>query len=184
MSTPTLLTRSADTTTEVNVKRRTLRVIANDDTLDRHGTVIQPRGIGLDSYRAQGGPILFDHGHDPNRGAMPVGNGEVELGTYKGKDAVIATVSLWDDEFSEKLWRAYSKGLMRSWSVGMVAISQSPPTKDEVRSRPELEGCSTIYRRSDLLEINCDGGRLQHIRLDAGGCQEPGFPGISSIAPG
>ena len=69
MSTPTLLTGSAGLAAEVNVKRRTARVIANDDTLDRHGTVIQPRGIGLDSYRRHEGGPIFDHGHDPNRGA-------------------------------------------------------------------------------------------------------------------
>lgn len=146
---------------EVDKKRRTIRAIVNDDSVDRYGTIIWPDGIDTIPYMNTGGPVLHEHGRSAERGTFPVGN-TVEIGPIRrgGRSAMTALVRFWEadggDEFPERLWRAYSTKRMRSFSVNVRPFPQhtSPPTRDELRARPDAESCSMIFRSSELLELS------------------------------
>jgi hypothetical protein len=58
------------------------------------------------------------------------------------------------DEFSSQLFEAYKDGTLRGWSIKAGVHAASPPTTEEIRSRPELQDCETIYRKWDLIEFS------------------------------
>ena len=56
---------------------------ANANTVDRMKERIDPKGWELDNYKKN--PImLFDHGHDPQFGSLPVGSVSVVEADEKG----------------------------------------------------------------------------------------------------
>lgn len=155
--------RAVEGATEVNRKTRTIRAVINDDSVDRYGTVIDPAGIDTSNYMAAGGPVLTEHGKGQH-GPEQIGNATaIERGKLKGRSVLVADVKFWESgptELPEKLWRRYSAREMRSWSVNVRALDHSPPTPSEIRSRPDLADCSTIFRRTEMLElsaVSCGG---------------------------
>lgn len=119
--------------------------------VDRHRTIIDPKGIDLASYRSN--PIvLWEHGRDPQRGMMPVGR---NLWIKTDGDRLIAKTVFRDDDYSQELFKAYQDGDLRGWSVNVLAHEASPPSREEIRATPDLaERCDLIYRRTELAEYS------------------------------
>ena len=157
----------------VDDSRRTIRARIGSACVDRYRTVIDPMGIQLGDY-GRNPVVLWEHGRDPARGSMPIGKC-THIGAVVGPNGpeMVAEVSFFrDDEFAETLWRRYRDGDMRAWSVNVVPYPAdcSPPTRSEVKARPELAECEMMYRRSGLAEFSAVsvGGNAEALTLDGG----------------
>ncbi len=142
--------------TEIDRKKGTLRAVVSDDSLDRHGTILDPEGIEWDDYMRAGGPILFEHGLC-QRGRLPIGNCEnLERTNFKGRRSILAQIRLDDDdEFTRKIKRKYFAQTMRGWSVRGLPLDFSRPDERERRARPDDWGkAEMIYRRWSLCEVS------------------------------
>jgi hypothetical protein len=144
---------------EVDRGRRTIRHIVGTPAVDSHGTVINPDGMSLDRWAKSGGPVPWMHGLDPIRGMVPVATSlETVRGTFKGQSVIIGTTRFHDDDaFSEQLWKLYRDQRLRGWSLRFNPRPGGfgPPTKEEIRQRPELASFADEYRES--------GGRRGYI---------------------
>src|ERR1700761_4333928 len=112
--------------------------------IDRHNTVIEPKGIALESYR-KNPVVLWEHGRDPARGMLPVGRNQW---IKSDGDKLIAKTVFRDDPYANELFRAYQDGDLSGWSVNVLSHEASPPTSEEMRSNPTLGRCEMIYRRT------------------------------------
>lgn len=146
---------------DVNPRDRSLVAKINTGEVDRFNTVIDARGIGLTNYR-NNPVVLWEHGRDPMRGAMPVGRNEwIKAVIGPTGPELIAKTYMYPrgkkgDEFTERLFECYKDGDMRAFSVNVVPdmTRSSPPTYEEVRERPELAKCEMMYRGGDLAEYS------------------------------
>jgi hypothetical protein len=151
MAEPETFIRSYEATID-DVKPGERSVVAkiNTSEVDRYRTVIEPMGAKLDGYRRN--PIvLWEHGLDPQRGTMPVGRNEWIKQSQRG---MVAKTQFKDDDYSRELFKCYQEGWLRGWSVRMVNPSYSAPTRDEIRSRPELKDCDLVFRTWELGEYS------------------------------
>jgi hypothetical protein len=160
---------------DVNPRERTMVAKINTGSLDRYRTVIDPRGIDRTNY-TRNPVVLWEHGQDPARGAMPIGrNSSIRPAIGPDGPELIAKTQFFEkgkkgDDFTERLWECYRDGDMRAWSVNIIPSPEgcSSPTKDEIRERPELADCWMMYRRSDLAEYSAVavGGNAEALTCD------------------
>jgi hypothetical protein len=149
-------------TDDVNVKKRSVVAKINTAALDRFRTVIEPKGVDLSNYN-QNRVVLWEHGMDPTRGAMPVGRNSwirPAIGPH-GPELIAEThfhskESGKGDDFTEQLFECYRSGDLKGFSVRVVPTGNcSPPTSEEIRNRPELADCYMCYRSTELAEYSC-----------------------------
>lgn len=153
---------------DVNNADRSITAKINDFSLDRYASVIDARGADLKGF-LRSPVVLWEHGKDTvNRGPLPVGKNlwiRVDRGT---NPKIIARTQFKKDDFSMMLYDAYSNRDMSSWSVSLLPLEFGAPTKEEVRSRPELSNCDVVYRTWELLEYSACaiGGNSTCITMD------------------
>ncbi len=123
----------------------------NSAAVDRLRTVIDPMG-GDTSHFNKTRSVLWNHGQDAIRGAVPVGSGWVKV--RKAERDIIGKTSFAKDEFSQLLFEGYRDETIRGWSIKAAVLESSPPTKEEIRNRPEMEDCEMVYRKWDLIEYS------------------------------
>ncbi len=138
------------TVDDVKPGERSVVAKINSRAIDRHRTIIEPKGIELANYRANP-VVLWEHGKDPARGTMPVGRNQW---IKSSGDHLVAKTVFRDDDYSKELFRAYQEGDLRGWSVNVLSHDASPPTREEMRALPDLERCDLIYRRTELAEYS------------------------------
>jgi hypothetical protein len=155
----------------VDAGNRTITCRIGSQALDRYRTVIAPDGIELGDY-GRNPVILWEHGQDPTRGALPVGKC-TSIGCVvgpNGPELIAAAQFFDDDEFEKRLWKRYQDRSMSAWSVNIIPIKEhcGPPTREEIRRRPELADCECMFRRSILGEFSCVavGGNQEALTLD------------------
>jgi hypothetical protein len=149
---------------DVNPKDRTVVSKITTSALDHYRTVIDPKGIDLSAYNLNR-IVLWEHGMDPQRGSLPIGrNGWIRPAIGPNGPELIAQTRFYEpgsrkaDDFTERLFEMYRDGDLRGFSVRVVPTAggeNSPPTKDEIRSRPELVDCYCMYRSTKLTEYSC-----------------------------
>src|SRR5579859_5895402 len=159
---------------DVNARERSVVAKINTGSVDRYRTVIDPRGISLSNYRSNP-VVLWEHGRDMARGAMPVGRNEwIKPAIGPDGPELIAKTLFHSgkkaDEFTDRLFECYKDGDMRAFSVNVIPDEEksSPPTADELHERPELKDCLMCYRASELAEYSlvAVGGNAQALTLD------------------
>ncbi len=123
----------------------------NNTAVDRLNTVIDPLGCNVTHFNKTRS-VLWQHGQDPIRGTVPIGSGWVKVRRSEGD--MLGKTSFAKDDFSSQLFDAYKEGTIRGWSIKAAVQEASPPTKEEIRSRPDLEGCEMVYRKWDLIEYS------------------------------
>lgn len=138
---------------DVDASDRSIVAKISAGDVDRYNSVIESRGIGLDSYR-KNPVVLFEHGKDPNRGSLPIGRNLWIRAEKTGNGRILAKTRFASDEFSDLLWSFYRDGTMCGWSVMVLPHEASPPSREEIRSRPELAKCEIIYRLSEMGEYS------------------------------
>lgn len=143
------------TVDDVVLSERSIVAKIGTGDVDRYRTVIDPAGIDLVQYRRN--PIvLWEHGHDPVRGMLPVGRNLWLKQGRSGSGQLIAKTQFGKDEYSRTLFEFYRDGLLRGWSVRVLPHEGrcGPPTREERKARPELEACECVYRSSELAEYS------------------------------
>lgn len=124
----------------------------NTDALDAFQTVILPDGVDRSEY-LRNPVVLWEHGKDPARGRRPIGRAAWIKHRPERRDLLAKTIFA-GDEFSRGIFQLYKEHVLRGWSVNGKAIDAGPPTAAEVRARPELRDCKTLYRRIRLAEYS------------------------------
>ncbi len=122
----------------------------NTGCVDEYRTVIDPRGADLKDFNTNP-PVLWMHGKEA-RGSLPIGRGWVKA--RSSENDLIGKCIFAKDDFSQQLFEMYRDGTLRGWSINMIPSEASPPTKEEMRARPELERCEMIYRKWKLKEFS------------------------------
>ncbi len=129
----------------------------NTSGRDRYNTVIAAHGGRFKNFRSAGAPVLWEHGKHPQRWTDPIANSP-KLWNNGGPVAteIIAQPTFLSDDFSRQRFEWYRDGKVKGWSVNILpTMSQcGPPTKDELRSRPDWEGVETVFRDWDLAEFS------------------------------
>lgn len=139
---------------DVDASERSIVAKISTGELDRYRTVIKSNGVDFANYRKN--PIvLFEHGKSPVRGSVPIGKNVWIKQDGVGNGRILAKTRFAEDEFSDLLFSFYKDETMRGWSVSILPSDAGAPTREEVRSRPELKDCELVYRTSELLEYSC-----------------------------
>ncbi len=152
------IVRAYDATIE-SVDKAGMSLVAriNTSDVDYYKTVIDAGGISLTNYNKLGRPILWEHGKDARRFTDPIGNGQWirNNGGQKPTEILSKPVFLHDD-FSRQRFEWYRDGVIKGWSVNVIPdlANVSPPTKEELRSRPDWEPATLVYRHSTLAEFS------------------------------
>jgi hypothetical protein len=144
---------------EVNRKKRSICATINTDAIDGYGTVVDPNGMDRSEYN---NIVLWEHGLSVIRGTLPIGNcGDMKTIVSRDRTMIRAVTLFYTkgnkgDEFTENLFQMYDDGDLTGFSVnGTPNMSRcSRPTKEELRARPELEGCKMIFRSWKLKEYS------------------------------
>jgi hypothetical protein len=141
--------------------KRTLVAKINTSCIDRYGTVIEPKGIDRRNFD-RNPVVLYEHGFDARRGSLPVARSKwTRIGTGPNGPELLAQPEFYGpgnkgDDFTELLWECYRDGDLRAFSVRVIPTADcGPPTKEEIRARPELVDCQWMYRKSELAEYSC-----------------------------
>ena len=165
---PKPLLRAYEATVEdVSKAERMIVAKINTGDVDRYKTVISPEGIDLVAYR-KNPCVLWEHGKDPQRGSLPIGRNQWIKPGGSGTGMLIAKTLFGKDEYSRALFDMYEDGTLRGWSVNILPDNKrcSPPTKEEMRARPELSECTMMYRLWRACRIQwrgCPGQRRDPI---------------------
>jgi len=147
---------------DVSTQERMITARINTASIDRFHTVIDPKGIDFTAYK-RNPCVLWEHGKDPTRGSLPIGQNKwlKNVGTE-----IRARTQFGKDDYSQALFEMYRDGLLRGWSVRVLPAPGTfgPPTKDEIKARPELSRewkdedghwqCIKIYRKGELAEYS------------------------------
>ncbi len=143
--------RTFEASMEVLEGERAVVARINTSGVDRLKTVIDPMGCDVTHFNKTRS-VLWNHGLDPIRGTVPIGQGHARV--RRSERDMIGKTVFRSDDFSEQLFQSYKEGSLRGWSIKAGVHEASPPTREEIRSRPELEDCETIYRKWDLIEFS------------------------------
>ncbi len=147
-----IITRSYESDLETALDgERSVVARINTGSIDEFRTIIDPMGADISDFNSNA-PVLWQHGSEAIRGSLPIGRGWAKV--RKGNGDMIGKCFFADDVFSETLFRMYQNKTLRGWSIRMVPTEASPPTKDEIRSNPALNGCQMIYRKWKLKEFS------------------------------
>jgi hypothetical protein len=139
---------------DVELRPRAIVCRCGSNELDRLMTVVMPSGMDLGPFNRSGGPVLWSHGHE-SRGTVPIGKAQARYRPPPDDD-IVARVVFRDDEFSRELFSCYASGDLTGWSIRAIPRQQAcgPPSYEEIRRRPELERCQTVFRASELCEVS------------------------------
>lgn len=143
--------RAYEATLDVSEGERAVVAKINTASVDRYGTVIEPRGIDLKAFRTNP-VVLWEHGQDA-RGRLPVGRA-AWVKYDRTDDSLIAKTIYNDDEFSESVFRCYQNKVLRGYSVNVLPREYSKPTPDEVKKSPDKADAWMVYRSSELAEYS------------------------------
>jgi hypothetical protein len=139
---------------DASPRKRTVTSIWSTDECDHFRSCFVQSGIDLSVFKEN--PVCqWEHGKDPQRGSLPIANCVgLELGRFRGKNALIGKAAFWDDAFSEARFQDYASGRLRGWSINVLAKDQSPPTPEERRARADWKNCDVVFRSSTLIEVS------------------------------
>lgn len=157
---------------DVDTSKRTITAKINSAALDYYRSVIDPRGADLRNYNESfnesiegrpNKPVLWEHGQDPAYGRRTIGrNLWIKADRSPSNGKIIACTQFKATDFAMELFDDYRNGFLSAWSVSVLPTDFGPPSKEEVRSRPELKDCEVVYRKWTLLEysaVACPGNR-------------------------
>lgn len=125
---------------DVSQSERSLVARINTAGIDRFKTVIDPKGGRFDNYR-KNPVVLWEHGKDPRHFTDPIGrNLWIRSSGGERPTEILAKTKFLDDDFSRQRYEWYRDGVLNAFSVNILPNEGrcGPPTKDEIRARPEL----------------------------------------------
>ena len=136
---------------------RTVEFVISTGTRDRHGEVINMKNWALDSFNAN--PIVgYQHNvYGDNMCLAPnpddvLGKSKAWLDTYKGKDALISSVTFEPKEINplaEKVFRKVLFGSLNAASVGILPIGEGE--EKEIKTEKGMQK-TFFYEGQELIE--------------------------------
>lgn len=112
-------------------------VVGSDDTLDRHGDRINPKGWILENF-LKNPVILLNH----NSWSLPIGKA---LRVEPSDDGLIFDIQLSKTyEKAKEVMGLIKEGIMNAWSVGFIVIEGQVPGSDYTINRMELLELSAV----------------------------------------
>ncbi len=160
------LIRSFDASIDdVNQVDRTIVARVNVASLDRLNSIIDPKGGNLEAYR-KNPVVLWEHGKDPRRFTDPIGrNLWIKSSGGNMPSDLLGKTRFLEDDFSQQRFEWYRDGTLNAFSVRVMPLEWGPPTRDEVKVRPELANDRPnetrgafdgplIYRKWELTEYS------------------------------
>ena len=147
----------------VGNRRATFRLVT--PAVDRHGTVIEPQGIVLDSHKAAGSPFLWMHQSGEGFSGAPdpdvvIGRVVEYLQSPQALDIVVEFDSDGPQGLASRCWAKVQSGLLRSVSIGCSVI--------ESETRTVAGQSVPVYTRTELVEASLViiGSNREALRLD------------------
>lgn len=131
----------------VDVESRRIRVLASNDSLDRHGEKILPSAFTENLRLYQANPvILASHTHRLSEGSSPVVGRAVKV--WIDKKGLWAVIELAKTTLGEQYWTLYRDGFQKAVSVGFIPLEWKDETGID-------GGRIRVYTKVTLLEISC-----------------------------
>lgn len=143
----------------VDQEEKSLVAKINTCSKDRYNTVIVPSGGYLEEYY-RNRVVLWEHGKDTRRFTDPIGKNKwIRKGgstPTKPTTELLAKTIFLDDDFSQQRWEWYRDGVLSAFSVSAIPQweTSGPPTSEELRTRPDWEGATNIFRSWKLIEYS------------------------------
>lgn len=159
MSTPANIIRAYDAKIDdVRAEDMSLVCRVNTADVDYYKTVLHPKGIRFDNYRTLGQPILWEHGKDLHRRFTdPIGNAVwIKHSGGTSPTEIIARPRFLKDDFSRQRWEWYRDEVIKGWSINILPDMDTvgPPTKEELKTRPDWEQAQTVFRSGTMVEFS------------------------------
>lgn len=118
--------------------------VINDDSEDRHETIVDPAGAELENY-LRNPVVLYEHGYEFTIGHWPVGR-VLKIG--RSGSALEADVEFDpEDELAQAIESKYRRGFLRGFSIGFIPLDG---TEEMVDGRSRFR-----YTRWELVELSC-----------------------------
>jgi len=117
--------------------------LANAATVDRMKEIIDPKGWNLDNYK-KNPVVLFDHGHDPAFGFMPIGKAIDVRPTDEGLFTKIQISSSKSEKISA-VRDLVEEGILKTFSVGF-----DPKESEKSADNPDV----VIIKKAELIETS------------------------------
>lgn len=144
-------------------RRATFRLVT--PAVDRHGTIIEPAGVVLDSHKAAGSPFLWMHESGSDFGAAPPPDVVIgKVAEYLQSAEALDIVVEFDDDgpggLASRCWAKVQAGLLRSVSIGAAVL------KSETRN---VNGQAIeVFTRTELVEASLVivGSNREALRID------------------
>ena len=132
---------------DVDVKSRTITVVGSKEVVDRDADLIKVKGIDTKNYK-QNPVVLFSH----NYSERPIASAEKVW--VSGDELKVKIKFCTEDKNpgSESLFKMYSDGDMKAFSIGFIPDYQSIKFNDEKEIKKT--GIQRIFNKCELLEIS------------------------------
>jgi len=139
---------------EIRDPSRVIRFVASDDTLDRYGEVVLPRGVDFSNF-AKNAPLMAFHDYS----MWPIGKnvaGEVR-GNQLFLDAEFDSAE--DDPEAEKVFRKIKSRTVKTGSIGFIPtkfITPGEATKSKADKDlfDQYAGARRIYTNWEIIEFS------------------------------
>jgi HK97 family phage prohead protease len=136
----------------VDASSREVVAVISTDCVDRDGEVVLPRGLAKANYG--GNPVVL-WGHNYDLPPIGVTRWIKPEGKSSDKCRLIAKYYLSDKtQLARDVFSLLQEGCLKAHSIGFQSLAASPPTKSEVKTRPDWEGCRNVIRSWELLEFS------------------------------
>jgi len=145
-----MLTKVFDSPLQLEPDTRTVVAVISTDTVDRDGEVVLPRGLRKKAF--QGNPVVFTN-HDYF--SLPIGKA---LWVKAEPRRVLAKYQISDKTPEARdVWALLRDGILQAHSIGFISHGATPPTPEEIATRPDWAGARLVHRDWELLEFSVVG---------------------------
>lgn len=147
-----------------NDERSTFTI--STEIVDRHGTVIDIATLSVTNYR-RNGVVLWHHGRDPQRGALPIGrltNLYTRAATATEAARLVAEVEWYTDDFSQNVARMVRDGFLNATSIGFLQHQAPTRVQEGDRIYYRVEGAELV--EFSVVAVPSNPGALVEQRAD------------------
>jgi hypothetical protein len=154
------VTKSFDSTLEDarNLGPREVVHWITTDCVDRSNEVVLSTGCRTGNFDLNR-VVMYGHARGkPTEGeaGLPVGKNLWLKSASRpdGTNGILARTLFDDDPFALRVCGKYKSSMMTAWSVTFIPIDFGPPTREEIKRRPDWADADTIYRTWELVEYS------------------------------
>jgi len=126
---------------QVDVNKRSIRVLASTPDLDRHGERVLPEAFkNTVAEYMKNSVVLAAHRHSLDSGEPPVVGSVTNM--WINREGLWAVIAFAESDLGEKYWRLYRDGHMKAASIGFIPLAWSDERSEDgqyVRTYTDLE---------------------------------------------